>query len=105
MHASYIEFDLEINQVITKFYIYENELDIFIYIGQFSHNVSLFNKILSSRLNKIEPIRSKNSIIFCKLTEESFLNIIEKVLIDLFIGESVQNIKNKFNDTPQAEIK
>lgn len=105
MHASYIEFDLEINQVITKFYIYENELDIFIYIGQFSHNVSLFNKILSSRLNKIEPIRSKNSIIFCKLTDESFLNIIERVLIDLFIGESVQNIKNKFNDTPQAEIK
>ncbi|KCZ78320.1 hypothetical protein H311_00652 [Anncaliia algerae PRA109] len=105
MHASYIEFDLEINQVITKFYIYENELDIFIYIGQFSHNVSLFNKILSSRLKKIEPIRSKNSIIFCKLTDESFLNIIEKILIDLFIGESVQNIKNKFNDTPQAEIK
>lgn len=95
MHASYIELEVQINNKITNFYIYENEETVFIYVGQCAPEVTLYNDILADKLKKTEPFRSKKSVIFCKLSDSKDMNAIVNVLKEMLIGESLDIIKDK----------
>lgn len=98
MNASYMEFDIELNGVSTKFYLYENDNHIFVYVGQNGPKQTLFNGILEDKLKKIEPYKSKKRVIFCKINSEKDVEIVKSVLMDISLGQSIDNIRERFRN-------
>ncbi|RVD90847.1 hypothetical protein TUBRATIS_27190 [Tubulinosema ratisbonensis] len=101
MHATYIELELPINKIPTRFHIYENEESVFIYVGQSAAEVALYNDILADKLKKSEPFRSKKSTFLCKLTDSKDINVIVTVLKEMIMGENLEIIKNRIINEKQ----